>query len=74
MLEVYLQKGCNKMMKNLKVIQEIRNRTERPFGVKGISPDVIDDMIDREERRIMKRRVLCNGCFEYKSTSGSCSC
>lgn len=35
-------------------------------------------MIERrallEEARLMKRRVLCKVCFEYKSTSGACSC
>ena len=62
------------MMHNLRIRQEHINSSTPPFGVKKMSSDMVDDLIIKEEIRIMKRRVLCKGCFEYKSTSGSCSC
>lgn len=60
------------MMKNL----EIRTRQSLKDwpGVRGISSDAIDEIVEANERRIMKRRVLCNTCMTYKSVSGSCFC
>lgn len=62
------------MMYNLKIRQEQINHKIGNFGSVKISMEVLDRKIEQEERRVMKRRVLCKGCFEYKSVSGSCSC
>lgn len=62
------------MMNNLKIRQDHENQRVGNFGSRKLGGDAIDKIIDTEERRIMKRRVLCKECFEYKSTSGSCSC
>jgi hypothetical protein len=62
------------MMRNLEIVQRHRNLRERPFGSRGIDPSVIDEQIEKEERRIMKRRRLCSGCNTYTSVSGTCFC
>jgi hypothetical protein len=62
------------MMHNLKIRQMHANAAQRPFGSPGFDPSVIDKQIELEERRIMKRRVLCDTCHTYRSTSGSCFC
>jgi hypothetical protein len=43
-------------------------------GSKGIASDVVDEIVEKEQRRIMKRRTLCTVCMSYRSTSGSCFC
>lgn len=62
------------MMHNLRIRQQHINASLRPFGTPGMDPGVVDQMLIKEEIRLMKRRVLCKECFEYKSTNGSCSC
>lgn len=62
------------MMKNLKIRQEHINQKIGNFGQVRMSAELADDLIIKEEIRMMKRRVLCRGCMTYTSTSGSCFC
>jgi len=61
-------------MYNLKIRQDHINQKVGNFGSKKLSSFAIDQMIEQEEKRIMRRRVLCNVCYEYKSVTGECSC
>jgi len=43
-------------------------------GHKGISLDVLDEIIEKRERRANKRRNLCKVCFTMTSTDKTCFC
>lgn len=62
------------MMNNLRIRQEHTNARIGNFGTKKLSGEIIDRMIDEEEKRQRRGRVLCGGCYSYKSVSGSCYC
>lgn len=41
---------------------------------KGIHPEIIDSIIERQEKAQNRRRNLCKTCFTLTSTDKSCYC
>jgi hypothetical protein len=62
------------MMQNLKIRQEHINERVGNFGSRKLGLDVIDRMIEAEEKKQRRGRVLCTNCRTMKSVTGSCYC
>lgn len=62
------------MMNNLKIRQTHINEKNGNFGSSKLSGFVVDKMIEEEEKKQRRGRVLCTTCNTMKSVSGSCYC
>jgi hypothetical protein len=53
----------------------LKTMTLRDFpGHKGLNPDIIDNIIEKQERAVNRRRYICKVCFTMTSTDKSCYC
>ena len=43
-------------------------------GHKGLNPEIIDNIIEKQERAANRRRNICKVCFTQTSTDKSCYC
>jgi len=62
------------MMHNLAIRQTHINDRIGNFGSRKLGGDVIDKMLEAEEKKQRRGRVLCSSCHTMKSVSGVCFC